>query len=114
VCGVALICILLIALSKPRRDGAPGFCRAERRSARGQRRWPLQDRLRPEAAPWNLRLVALGVILAALLLASLTCGGGSSGGGGTTGPPPESGTVTITGTSSTTPTHTATINVSVS
>jgi hypothetical protein len=87
VAAVALLCLLLVALSK----------------------------LRPGSVPvhgWNLRHVALGAVLAALLLAILGCGGGG-GGGGTSGPPAESGTVTITGTT-TTLTHTVQISVSVS
>jgi len=89
VVGVALLCLLLIALYKQRRS--------------------------PAASPsWNLRLVALGGVLAILLVASLSCGGSSStSGGGTTSPPPESGTVTVTGTSGST-TRTATVSVSVS
>lgn len=86
VAGIALFCLLLIALS----------------------------RLRPSSVPvhgWKLRHVALGAVLAALLMATLSCGGGG-GGGGTSGPPPESGTVTITGTT-TTLTHTTQISVSV-
>jgi hypothetical protein len=67
-----------------------------------------------QAHLWNLRSVALGAVLAAILVVSLSCGGGSSGGGGGGGttPPAESGTVTVTGSSSST-TQTATINVSV-
>jgi hypothetical protein len=114
VAGVAMLCHLLIALCRLRQGSVPAFCRAERRSAQGQRRWPLHVWLRPEAALWNLRLAAIGAILAALLVASLSCGGGSSGGGGgTTAPPPESGAVTVTGTSSTL-SHTAQVSVSVS
>jgi hypothetical protein len=82
--GVAMLCLLLIALSGLRQGGV-------------------------QAHLWNLRQVALGAVLATLLVASLSCGGGSSG--GTTTPPPESGTVTITGISTTT--HTAQISVSV-
>jgi len=85
--GVAILCLLLIALSRLRPGGV-------------------------QAHLWNLRQVALGAVLAALLVASLSCGGGSSGGGGTSGPPAESGTVTITGTSPSA-THTAQISVSV-
>ena len=87
VVGVALLCLLLIALYRGR-SGAP-------------------------AHSWNLRHVALCGVLMVLLAASLSCGSGNSGGGGTTSPPPESGTVTVTGTSGST-THTATISVSVS
>ena len=62
----------------------------------------------------NLRLVALGAVLAALLGASLSCGSSGSGsGGGSTSSSPESGTVTVTVTS-TSATHTAQISVSVS
>ena len=93
--GLAVLGILLLALSKLLSASAPG--------------------------PWrNLRHAALGVALAALLLAALSCGGGSSsgGGGGTqSAPPPESGTVTVTGTSTTgttTITKSASISVSVS
>ncbi|HMD86062.1 MAG TPA: S53 family peptidase [Terriglobia bacterium] len=86
--GVAVLCFLLITLSRRRQGGLPA---------------PL----------WNLRHVALGAILAVLLLASLSCGGGGGGGGTPPPPPAESGTVTITGTS-TTVTHTAPISVSVS
>jgi hypothetical protein len=87
--GVALLGFLLISLSRRRQGSVP-------------------------APVWNLRHVALGAVLAALLLASLSCGGGGGGGGGGTTPPPaESGTVTITGTS-TTLTHTTQISVSVS
>ena len=89
-----------------------GLCRAERRSAEGQRRWPLHVGWRPEAALRNLWQAALGAALAALLIASLSCGGSSGGSGGTT-PPPESGTVTVTGTS-TSVTHSVQIAVSVS
>jgi len=84
VAGVAMLCLLLIAVSRLRPGG-------------------VQARL------WNLRQVALGAVLATLLVASLSCGGGSSG--GTTTPPPESGTVTVTGTSTTT--HSAQVSVSV-
>ena len=95
--GLALLAVLLMALSRIRSSRAP-------------EPW------------WKLRQVALGALLAALLLAALSCGGGSSsggGGGGQTVSPPETGTVTITGTStvsgtSTTLTHTASISVSVS
>jgi len=86
VAGVAMLCLLLIAPSKLR----PGIVQAQL---------------------WNLRLVALGAVLAALVVASLSCGGGSSG-MGTPTPQPESGTVTIIGTSPTA-THTAQISVSV-
>ncbi len=135
--GVAGLCLLLMASSRWRCGGLPApLCcnsasscfldknfralrRAERRSAQGQRRWPLHVGLRPTAAMWNLRHVALGAVLAALLLASLSCGSGSSGGGGsnssasTPTPQPESGTVTITGASPSA-THTASISLSVS
>jgi hypothetical protein len=87
VAGVGMLCFLLIALSRMRQG-------------------------RVQVQLWNLRSVALGAILAAILVASLSCGGGSSGGGGGSTPQPESGTVTVTGSSSTA-THTATINVSV-
>jgi hypothetical protein len=79
-----MLCLLLIALSGLRQGGV-------------------------QAHLWNLRQVALGAVLATLLVASLSCGGGSSG--GTTTPPPESGTVTVTGTSTTT--HSAQVSVSV-
>jgi hypothetical protein len=85
VAGVAVVCFLLIALSRLRPGGV-------------------------QAHLWNLRQGALGAVLAALLLASLSCGG-NSGGGGTTTPPPESGSVTVTGTSTTT--HSVQISVSV-
>jgi hypothetical protein len=62
---------------------------------------------------FGLWRVALGAALATLLLASLSCGGSSGSGGGVTTPPPESGTVTVTG-ASTTATHSVTISVSVS
>jgi hypothetical protein len=89
VAGVALLCLLLIALSRLRRGGVP-------------------------AAIWIVRHVALGAVLAALLLASLSCGSsGGGGGGGSTSPQPESGTVTVTGTSTST-THNAQISVTVS
>ncbi len=84
--SVALLGLLLIGLSRLRYGGVP---------------------IR------NLRLVALGAVLAALFLASLSCGGGSSGGGGgSTSSPPESGTVTVTGTSPSA-THSTPISVSV-
>jgi hypothetical protein len=86
VAGIAMLCLLLTAMSRRRPGGV-------------------------QAHPWNLRQVALGAVLATLLVASLSCGGGSSS-GGTSGPPAESGTVTITGTSTST-THTAQISVSV-
>jgi subtilase family serine protease len=87
--GVALLCLMMAALFRRRQCGVPA---------------PL----------WNLRQVAPVAILAALLLASLSCGGGGGGGGGGTPPPStESGTVTVTGTS-TTLTHTAQISVTVS
>jgi subtilase family serine protease len=86
--GVGLLCLLLMALSRLRQGGG-------------------------QAHLWNLRGVALGAVLATLLVASLSCGGGSSGGGGgSSGPPAESGTVTVTGTS-TSATHSAQISVSV-
>jgi len=89
VAGAAWLCLVLIALSRRRQSQATAYS-------------------------WNLRHVALGAVLAALLLASLSCGGSGGGGGGTPPPPPaESGTVTITGTS-TTVTHNAQISVSVS
>ncbi len=84
--GVALLGFLLISLSRRRQSGVP-------------------------APMWNLRHVALGAILAALLLASLSCGGG---GGGTPPPQAESGTVTITGTSTSVTPHSVQISVSVS
>jgi hypothetical protein len=89
VVGVALLCLLLIALYRQARS--------------------------PAASPaWTLRRVALGGVLVVLLVASLSCGGSSSsGGGGTTSPPAESGTVTVTGISGST-TETTTISVSVS
>jgi hypothetical protein len=64
-----------------------------------------------EMSYW-LRHVALAAALATLLMASFSCGGGSSGGSAPTSPPPESGTVTVTGYSTTT--HSVTISVSVS
>jgi subtilase family serine protease len=87
VAGIALLCLLLMALIRRRNVGTP-------------------------VPRWNLKHAALGAVLAALLLASLSCGGGG-GGGNSPGPPAESGTVTITGTS-TTVTHSAQISVSVS
>ena len=66
----------------------------------------------PNVLTTGLRYVALAVVLAILLAASLSCGGGSTG-GGTPPPTAESGTVTITGTSSSL-SHTTTISVSVS
>jgi hypothetical protein len=96
--GVALLCLLLMVLSV-----------SVLRDLRGE----ILLGMGSGAALWNLRRVALGAVLAALLLASLSCGGGSSGGGGgTSAPPPESGTVTVTGTSTST-THSVTISVSV-
>jgi hypothetical protein len=89
VAGVAMLSLLLIALSQLCPGGAM-------------------------ASIGRLRHVAVGAVLAALLVASFSCGGGSSsGGGGTTSPPTESGSVTITG-SSTSTAHTAVISVSVS
>jgi hypothetical protein len=91
VAGITMLCLLLIALLKLRQGSA-------------------QPHL------WNLRSVALGAVLVAILVASLSCGGGNSssgGGGGGTTPPPESGTVTVTGSSSGITPRTATINVSV-
>jgi hypothetical protein len=88
VAGLAMLCLLLIALSRRRPSGL----------------------LAPK---WNFRHAALGAVLVALWVASLSCGGGSGGGGGSTTPPAESGTVTVTGTSTST-THTAQISVSVS
>jgi hypothetical protein len=87
VAGLAMLSLLLITLSRMRQGSV-------------------------QVQLWNLRSVALGAVLAAILMASLSCGGGSSGGGGGSTPQPESGTVTVTGSSNTT-THTATINVSV-
>ena len=88
--GVALLGLMLIALSRRRPLGAPA---------------------------WGLRRLALAAILAVLMVASFSCGGGSGGGGGggggTTPTPSESGTVTVTGTSSAT-THSAQITVTVS
>ena len=91
-CRLALLCFLLVSLTRLRRAGV-------------------------QSSIWKLRHVALIAALAAFLLASLSCGSSSSsgGGGGSTSPQPESGTVTITGTSSSpSVTHTAQISVSVS
>jgi hypothetical protein len=89
--SVAMLCLLLMAQRRLHRGSVPVLL-------------------------GNLRVAALGAILAVLLTASLSCGGsggGGGGGGGTTPPPAESGTVTVTSTSGNT-THTATISVSVS
>jgi len=91
VVGVAMLGLLLIALSRRRPGGV-------------------------QAPLWNFGRVALGAVLAAVLLASLSCGGGSSGASGGISTPtsqPESGIVTVTGTS-TSATHSVQISVSVS
>jgi hypothetical protein len=138
-----LLCLLLLWLSKVRPDGHRAFVAAvsDRRNLsvsvprnravsdhRNQSAWDLwilsvshlRDLLNQKAAvgdrrynpKFGLRYLALGVILSGLLAASPSCGGGSSG-GGTPPATAESGTVNVTGTS-TSISHSTTISVSVS
>lgn len=85
VAGLVVICLLLMALSRLC-FGVPNH-------------------------PWNARRVALTAVLAGLILAGHSCGGQNSGGGMTTSAA-ESGTVTVTGISSSL-THNTSISVSV-
>lgn len=130
-----LLCLLLLWLSKVRPDGHRAFVAAVsgRRNLsvsfpRNQSAWDLwilsvsylRDLLNQKAAVgdrgyhpnFGLRYLALGVILSCLLAASPSCGGGGSG-GGTPPATAESGTVNVTGTS-TSISHSTTISISVS
>jgi subtilase family serine protease len=87
VTSVAMLCLLLIAVYRLRHRGL-------------------------RAPVWNLRHVAAGAVLAALLAAGLISGGCSSSSTSSTGPP-ESGTVTVQGVGPST-THSVSISVTVS